>query len=81
MKLNIRLKLMASYLVLIMVIGLTLFFFLSHTLDEYMVKETREGLFSEARLTRLIAERAIGDLHRRSALPPPLPGKRGHGSP
>ena len=64
MKLNIRLKLMASYLVLIMVIGLTLFFFLSHTLDEYMVKETREGLFSEARLTRLIAEREIGDLHR-----------------
>jgi two-component system, OmpR family, phosphate regulon sensor histidine kinase PhoR len=64
MKLSIRLKLMVSYLVLIMIIGITLFAFLSHTLDEYMVKETRDGLFSEARLTRLIVERDPGALHR-----------------
>jgi two-component system, OmpR family, phosphate regulon sensor histidine kinase PhoR len=64
MKFNIRLKLMVSYIILIMVIGITLFAFLSHTMEDYMVKETRDGLFSEARLTRLIVERDLGALHQ-----------------
>ena len=61
MKLRIRWKLMISFLLVVLVMGGTLYFYLSHTLEKYMVAETRAGLLSEAKLARLTADREIGD--------------------
>lgn len=64
MKLSIRWKLMASFLLVVLVMGGTLYFYLSHTLEKYMVAETREGLLGEAKLARLTADREIVAMHR-----------------
>src|SRR6266545_658974 len=64
MKLTIRWKLMASYLLLVLVIGGVLYGYLSHTLGNYLVAEIREGLLSEGRLARLVATREIRDMRR-----------------
>jgi two-component system phosphate regulon sensor histidine kinase PhoR len=64
MKFTVRLKLMASYLFLVLVMGALLYGYLSHTLEKYLVAEIREGLFSEARLVRLTAVRELAGLRR-----------------
>jgi two-component system, OmpR family, phosphate regulon sensor histidine kinase PhoR len=64
MKFTIRWKLMASYLLLVLVMGGVLYAYLFHTLGKYLVDETREGLLSEARLARITAREEIGDMRR-----------------
>ena len=64
MKLKIRWKLMASFLLVVLVMGGTLYFYLSHILENYMVAETREGLLGEAKLARLTVDREMGDMRR-----------------
>jgi len=64
MTLNIRWKLMGSYLLLALVMGGVVYGYLSRTLEEYLVAETREGLISEARLARLTAAKEIGQMRR-----------------
>lgn len=64
MTLSIRWKLMVSFLLVVLVMGGTLFAYLSHTLEEYLTMETRAGLIDEAKLARLTADREIGDMHR-----------------
>src|SRR5512138_374987 len=59
MKFTIRDKLMGSYLLIILVMGGTLFAYLNHTLERYMVGSIRENLQSEARLAALMASREI----------------------
>ena len=64
MKLTIRWKLMASYLLLVLVMGGVLYAYLSHTLGDYQVAEIREGLLSEARLARLTVVKEIVTMRR-----------------
>jgi two-component system phosphate regulon sensor histidine kinase PhoR len=64
MKFTIRWKLMASYLLLVLVMGGVLYAYLFHTLGKYLVDETREGLLSEARLARIAAREEIGEMRR-----------------
>ena len=64
MKFTIRWKLMASYLLLVLVMGGALYAYLSHTLGDYQVGEIREGLVSEARLARFTAVKEIGGMQR-----------------
>ncbi|MBI1920574.1 MAG: HAMP domain-containing protein [Geobacter sp.] len=66
MKLTIRWKLMGSYLLLLLVMGVVLSAYLSHTLEEYLVSGIRDHLFSEARLAELMASREIRELRRDS---------------
>jgi two-component system phosphate regulon sensor histidine kinase PhoR len=54
-----RSKLMGSYLVIILVMGVTLFAYLNQTLERYMVGSIRENLQSEARLAALMASREV----------------------
>jgi len=58
-KLKIRWKLMISYFVVVLTMGVTLYFNLSHTLGNYMIGESRAGLIDEAKLARLTANREI----------------------
>ena len=64
MKITMRWKLLASHLIVALVMGGMLYFWLSAKLGEYMTEETRAGLLSEARLARLTAAREIGVLRR-----------------
>jgi two-component system phosphate regulon sensor histidine kinase PhoR len=64
MRMNIRWKLMASHLLLVVIIGGGLYLYLTHTLGNYMVAEIREGLLSEGRLARLTASREISEMRR-----------------
>jgi two-component system phosphate regulon sensor histidine kinase PhoR len=64
MKVNIRWKLMASHLLLVLIIGGVLYLYLNHTLGNYLVAEIREGLLSEGRLARLTAAREISEMRR-----------------
>ena len=64
MKVNIRWKLMASYLLLVLITGGVLYLYLSRNMGDYLVAEIRAGLLSEARLARLTAVKEIGDMRR-----------------
>lgn len=62
MKLSMRLKLMASYLLLLVMMGGTFYLYLNHALENYLVAGIRENLFNEAGLAALMASREIHDL-------------------
>lgn len=64
MKLAIRWKLLCSHLLVALVMGAGLYGYLSHTLEKYLIEETRAGLLSETRLARLTATREVGDMRR-----------------
>jgi two-component system, OmpR family, phosphate regulon sensor histidine kinase PhoR len=64
MRVSIRWKLMGSYLLLTLVMGGIIYGYLSRTLENYIVAETREGLLSEARLARLLAVSTVAELRR-----------------
>lgn len=64
MRFPIQWKLMASYLLLVLMIGGSFFFYLDHTLATHLEQEIRDNLQSEARLARLIALRDFNDLNR-----------------
>lgn len=66
MKLTIRWKLMGSYLLLLLVMGMTLSAYLNHTLENYLVGGIRDHLLRETKLAGLMAEREIRDLRRDS---------------
>lgn len=66
MRLTIRWKLMGSYLLLLLVMGVTLFAYLNHTLENYLVKGIRDHLLRETKLAGLMADREIRDLRRDS---------------
>jgi two-component system phosphate regulon sensor histidine kinase PhoR len=57
-------KLLASHLIVALVMGGMLYFWLSIKLDQYMTEETRAGLISESRLARLTVAREVSDLRR-----------------
>lgn len=64
MRVNIRWKLMGAFLLVILLMGGVLYFYLSHTLENYLVMETEKGLSHEARLARLMAEKEVRELRR-----------------
>ncbi len=64
MKLTFRWKLLGSHLFVTLVMAGVIYVSLSHTLEKYMVEETRAGLLGEARLARLASTREITDLRR-----------------
>ena len=49
MKIKIQWKLMISYLALVLLIGLILYLYLNHTLENYLMAELRDNLANEAR--------------------------------
>jgi two-component system phosphate regulon sensor histidine kinase PhoR len=63
-KLGIRWKLMLSYLLVILIMGGTFYFNLSHSLEDYLIADTRAGLIDEAKLACLSANREIKDMRR-----------------
>ncbi|MFZ3207244.1 MAG: ATP-binding protein [Geobacteraceae bacterium] len=64
MRVNIRWKLMGAFLLVILLMGGVLYFYLSHTLENYLVMETEKGLSHEARLARLMAGKEVKDMRR-----------------
>lgn len=61
MKGSFRWKLMASYLLLVLLLGAGLYGYLSHFLENSMTSATREHLRDEARIASLMASKDIGD--------------------
>ncbi|HTG80467.1 MAG TPA: ATP-binding protein [Geobacteraceae bacterium] len=68
MKVNIRWKLMASYLLLVLITCAVLYSFFNRTLGNYLVEEIRDGLLSEARLARLTVVKESGGMRRDAPL-------------
>ncbi len=64
MKVKIQWKLMASYLMLVLLIGAILYGYLSHTLESNLLSEVRESLLNEARLVKLMSADEISDMKR-----------------
>ncbi len=64
MKIRIRWKLMASYLFLVLLMGLVFSGYLNYAMEKQLTGEIREGLFSEAKLVRLMATREIRELQK-----------------
>ena len=64
MKLNIRWKLVASYLALVLIMAAVLYGYLNHTLEKNLRQDVKDNLFNEAGLVRLMAEKEISDIHR-----------------
>ncbi len=64
MKLNIRWKLVASYLILVMIIAGVLYGYLNHILERNLVQGIKENLFNEAGLARSMADREIFDIRQ-----------------
>lgn len=64
MRVNIRWKLMGSYLLLVLVMGGAIYGYLNHALENYLGAEIRENLLSEGRLATLMAGKEIGELRR-----------------
>ena len=64
MKIRMQWKLMASYLLLVLLMGGALSVYLNNTLADYLVSGIRDNLFNEARLARLTAARHSSDLYR-----------------
>ena len=63
MKFGIRWKLMASYLVLVIVIAGVFYGYMSNTLEKNLIEGITENLFNEARLARLMAVKEVAALH------------------
>ncbi|KAF0219979.1 MAG: two-component system OmpR family phosphate regulon sensor histidine kinase [Geobacteraceae bacterium] len=59
MRFKIRWKLMCSYALLVLLMGVSLYGYLNHVLQHNLVTEIRENLLNEARLARLIATKEI----------------------
>ena len=55
---------MASYLSLVILIGVILYGYLSHTLKNNLVSEIRDNLFNETRLVRVMTSKEIIDMDR-----------------
>ncbi|GFE57944.1 two-component system histidine kinase PnpS [Geobacter sp. AOG1] len=68
MKIRMQWKLMASYLLLVLLMGGALYAYLNHSLTDYLVNGIRDNLFNEARLARLTATRHGGNLQDAPAL-------------
>lgn len=64
MKIRMQWKLMASYLLLVLLMGGALYVYLNHTLSDYLVNGIRDNLFNEARLARLTAARSSNGLDK-----------------
>ncbi len=64
MKTSVQWKLMALFLLLVIVMGSSLYGYLQHTLDNYLGAEIRRGLASEAKLARIVAAQEIRDLQK-----------------
>ena len=64
MKLTFRWKLLLSHLFVALLMGGVLYAYLSHTMGNYLVEESRAALLSEARLARLTTSREIGAMRR-----------------
>lgn len=59
MRFKIRWKLMGSYALLVLLMGVSLYGYLNHVLQDNLVAEIRGNLLNEARLARLIATKEI----------------------
>ncbi len=64
MKFNLRWKLVASYLALVIIIAGVLYGYLNHSLEQNLLQGIKENLFNEARLARSMADREILDIKR-----------------
>lgn len=64
MKLSVQWKLMALFLILVAVMGVSFYGYLHTTLDKHIGAEIEKGLASEAKLARMIAAREIRILHQ-----------------
>ena len=64
MKVTLRWKLMGAFLLVVLLMGGALYGFLAHTLEQYLIEQTREGLLGEARLARITAGRDIRSLRK-----------------
>ncbi|WP_243374723.1 ATP-binding protein [Geotalea sp. SG265] len=64
MKTSFRLKLMLSYLCLVLFMGAIIYAYLNHALERYMLAEISNNLISETRLAALMADRAGDNLLR-----------------
>ena len=64
MKTSVQWKLMALFLLLVVVMGSSLYGYLQHTLDNYLGTEIRRGLASEAKLARVLAGKEVRDLRK-----------------
>ena len=59
---SVQWKLMASFILIVVVMGGTFYGYLSHTLDDYLGTEIKGELISEAKLARIIASKEIKEL-------------------
>ena len=64
MKFSVRLKLMGSYVLLMLLMAGAIFLYLNRTLDNLLTGQIRENLVSEARLAASHASLAMGGLSR-----------------
>ncbi|HTG81188.1 MAG TPA: HAMP domain-containing protein, partial [Geobacteraceae bacterium] len=64
MKFTFRWKLLLSHLFVALLMGSVLYAYLTHTVGNYLVEESRAALASEARVARLTITREIGSLRR-----------------
>jgi two-component system, OmpR family, phosphate regulon sensor histidine kinase PhoR len=64
MKVSFRSKLMGSYLLLMLIIGGTVYGYLNYALTGSLVASIRDNLRNEANLAALMAGREISDLHQ-----------------
>lgn len=64
MKTSFRMKLMLSYLCLVLLIGVVVYGYLNHATGKYMVAEITDNLVNETRLAALLANRTGADLQQ-----------------
>lgn len=68
MKIKIQLKLMLSYLLLVLVVGIIFYGSLSQTLESQLHAEIRDNLINETRLARIMASKEISNLKQEAPL-------------
>jgi two-component system, OmpR family, phosphate regulon sensor histidine kinase PhoR len=64
LKIKIQLKLMLSYLILVVVVGAIFYAYLSQTLESQLHSEIRDNLLNETRLARIMAAKEITNLQQ-----------------
>ncbi|ACM21895.1 phosphate sensor histidine kinase, HAMP and PAS domain-containing [Geotalea daltonii FRC-32] len=64
MRASFRLKLMLSYLCLVLLMGAIIYAYLNNALERYVLAEIRNNLISETKLAALIADKSGENLHR-----------------
>ncbi len=62
MRITIQWKLMASYLLILLLVGGVMYGYLNHTLENYMVQGIRDDLLNQVRLARIITADASKQL-------------------